>query len=81
MIQRFILSFFVATAIGLFSYVFVLSAMRPSTPLLQSVRVTLPEDYLAVLISLVIFIAVLVRLLRGVKVKEEVDRVLDLDGD
>lgn len=81
MIQRFTLSFFVATAIGLFSYVFVLSAMRPFTPLLQSIRVTLSEDYLAVLISLVVFIAVLVRLFRGAKVKEEVDRVLDLDGD
>ncbi|XLZ68556.1 hypothetical protein ABT364_18675 [Massilia sp. SR12] len=75
------LSFFVATAIGLFSYVFVLSAMRPFTPLLQSVRVTLSEDYLAVLISLVVFIAVFVRLFRGAKVKEEVDRVLDLDGE
>lgn len=81
MIQRFVLSFVVATAIGLFSYVFVLSAMRPFTPLLQSVHGSMPESYLAILISSVVFIVVFVRLLRGSRVNDEVDKVLDLDGD
>lgn len=81
MIQRFIWSFFVAAAIGLFSYVFALSAMRPFTPILHSIRVSLPENCLAVLISLVVLVAVLIRLLGGAKASQEVDRMLDLDGD
>lgn len=80
-IKRFILSFVVATAIGFFSYAFALSAMKPFTPLFQNIRVTSSENILAALIALVVFFAVLVRLLRGAKIKEEVDRVLDLDGD
>lgn len=81
MIQRFIVGVSVASAISFACYVFTLSAMRPFTPFLASIRVTVPEAYLAALVALSIFVIVLLRLLRGSKVKDEMERVLNLEGD
>jgi hypothetical protein len=70
-----------AGAISAVSYLFVLSALRPDTPLFQQVSVTEPENYFAICIAAIIFVAVFWRLMRGSKISDEVSRVLDADGD
>jgi len=70
----------VAAAIGTVSYLLLLPELRPSASGFQFLW-TEPADIFALAVAAVIFAAVLWRLLRGARIKDEVDRVLDIDVD
>lgn len=60
-------------------YVCTLAALNPGTGIFEQVLVHALANYIAIGTALLIFAAVFWRLMKGLSMREEIDRALDID--